>query len=496
MARFLAPLIAAVVALALASGAGANTLSQSIAVQNTDVKYAGFSGMRDVGTGTLTVSGVSGPVTGAYLYWHGPTNTASSGSNSSVLFNGSALAGNNIGTSDFNCWAGPPHNFVNSQAYFANVTSRVSGNGNYSLANFVKSGGDVNVNGVSLIVFHDDGNDANDRNVSVLHGNDSNVPSSFDAAGWAANMTGINYVGGTATLDLHVSDGQDDGSSSFHDDAVVVNGVPVAATGPIFNGDSVPGHDGSGTSGRLWDIKSFSISSRLSPGLNSVAVGSDFSGNDCLSLIAAIANTPSHPPSDGAVLGTGAQSPSPVARRTVVVTEVSGSVRVKVPGSGKYVPIGEAQSIPAGSLIDARKGRVRLTSAADGKGKTQSAVFYDGIFRVTYATEALASGKRKKVKRKVLITQLALVGRVGPCPKAKKAGTSAKRRKRRLWGKGKGRFRTRGKRSSALVRGTTWLVQDSCAGTLTKVTSGSVTVRDFRARKTVIVKKGQRYLAR
>jgi hypothetical protein len=46
------------------------------------------------------------------------------------------------------------------------------------------------------------------------------------------------------------------------------------------------------------------------------------------------------------------------------------------------------------------------------------------------------------------------------------------------------------------VRGTKWLTQDSCAGTLTRVRRGKVAVRDFVKRKTVNLKKGQQYLAR
>ena len=48
----------------------------------------------------------------------------------------------------------------------------------------------------------------------------------------------------------------------------------------------------------------------------------------------------------------------------------------------------------------------------------------------------------------------------------------------------------------ATVRGTKWLVQDSCAGTLTRVTKGAVTVRDNVKHTTVVVRAGKRYLAR
>ena len=56
---------------------------------------------------------------------------------------------------------------------------------------------------------------------------------------------------------------------------------------------------------------------------------------------------------------------------------------------------------------------------------------------------------------------------------------------RQLWGRGNGSFRTGGKRSAATVRGTWWLVQDRCDGTLTRVKVGRVDVRDFRLKKTI-----------
>ena len=69
---------------------------------------------------------------------------------------------------------------------------------------------------------------------------------------------------------------------------------------------------------------------------------------------------------------------------------------------------------------------------------------------------------------------------------------------RRLWGKGKGNFRTAGRRSTATVRGTWWLVEDRCDGTLTRVKQGRVDVRDLRLRKTVKLRAGERslYLAK
>jgi ferric-dicitrate binding protein FerR (iron transport regulator) len=66
----------------------------------------------------------------------------------------------------------------------------------------------------------------------------------------------------------------------------------------------------------------------------------------------------------------------------------------------------------------------------------------------------------------------------------------------RLWGRDKGgRFRTHGHNSVTTVRGTRWFVQDSCKGTLTRVSQGLVSVRDKAKRKTFLVRAGRKYLA-
>jgi ferric-dicitrate binding protein FerR (iron transport regulator) len=87
-------------------------------------------------------------------------------------------------------------------------------------------------------------------------------------------------------------------------------------------------------------------------------------------------------------------------------------------------------------------------------------------------------------------------GPTGCRRKARKSGASAARRNRRLFGSANGRFRTRGRRSHATVRGTTWAVIDKCAGTLTRVTEGTVAVRDVRKRRTRVLEAGESYLAR
>jgi hypothetical protein len=177
--------------------------------------------------------------------------------------------------------------------------------------------------------------------------------------------------------------------------------------------------------------------------------------------------------------------PPPVTGKAVNVQPVRGKVTIKVPG-GRTVPLVDAEQIPTGSVIDTRKGTVRLISTA-AKGKVQNALFFQGLFKVTQTR-----GSRP-------MTVLRLTEKLARCKAGKgkgKAKTSAKRRKRRLWGNGSGSFRTSGRRSAATVSGTKWLVEDSCAGTLTRVARGKVKVRDYKKRKTVTVRAGHSYRAR
>jgi hypothetical protein len=203
----------------------------------------------------------------------------------------------------------------------------------------------------------------------------------------------------------------------------------------------------------------------------------------------------------------------PVPGKSVQVRVVSGDVYIKLPKGASaralgppkgFVPLKGAANIPVGSQLDTEDGRVALTSAADtGGAKTQTSDFYQGIFQVKQTVP-----KKKPKKPKQLITDLVLKGQLpssqcGPIKGARAAAEAAKKKKKgpksvlgQLWGNGKGKFRTSGKYSSATVRGTIWLTQDRCDGTLTKVTRGTVQVRDFKRKKTVTVKAGHSYLAR
>jgi hypothetical protein len=214
----------------------------------------------------------------------------------------------------------------------------------------------------------------------------------------------------------------------------------------------------------------------------------------------------------------------PVLGSTVIARVVSGEVFVKFPPGftprtaaraaqlpagtpAGFAPLKGAEVLPVGSTVHAVRGRLSLTSASGpikgGLTPTQKADFYDGIFKI-----------RQKKSRKP-ITDLSLSSpdfakvcgasarnglRSGPlaagAAATKKKKTSSKKVAAQLWGDGKGSFRTTGKHSAATVRGTKWLTQERCDGTLTRVTRGVVRVLDKTLNKTVTVRAGRSYLAR
>lgn len=273
----------AAAALLAAAGAQANDIGTFVTVQNTDWTQAGVGGMRgNPNPSAITLAGISGTVTKAYLYWAGPTNSTLPTANANVTFAGTDILGTNIGFSQDNFWS-----YDNSQAYRADVTSLVAGNGSYSLTNFRKT--DAEINGASLIVFFDDGNAANNRDVVLFNGNDANFDNPFDAAGWNPSLPGINYTSGTASISLHVSDGQDFGP--MDDGPLTLNGT-VIADGGTFQGDSTPFTAGSTvTNGSLWDIKTFDATSFLSPGANTFNLHLGQT-QDALALIVAAIDLP------------------------------------------------------------------------------------------------------------------------------------------------------------------------------------------------------------
>jgi len=345
----------------------ANDVTFQETIYSTDYAAAAVGGMRDSAKASLNLAGVSGTVNKAYLYWHGPMNSTNPLANASIRLNNQPVTGVNIGYSDDNCWG-----FNNSQAYRADVTSlvRKEKNGIYYLTQFVKQGTNINANGASLMVFFNDSNTNNNRDIVLFHGNDSNADNFYDAPGWNVNLTGLSYVSGQGFVQLHVSDGQ-----IYEDEALKVNGEIVEERGQVFQGTSVlAANNGPSGTGRLWDVATYDVTAILEAGSNTIAITHGYIGTperargDCVSLIAAVINLPAGtvpppPPANLAPTVTGTpevtiHSTSPFALQALAADNDGNPLTYSVMIDNVAVQTG---NILAGTPITT--GTVRMTNS-------------------------------------------------------------------------------------------------------------------------------------
>jgi hypothetical protein len=190
--------------------------------------------------------------------------------------------------------------------------------------------------------------------------------------------------------------------------------------------------------------------------------------------------------------------PPPELGQTANVGPVRGDVLIGIRRNGarasqkgvRFVPLTEARQIPIGSFLDTSDGVVALRTARNDAGVEQPGRFAAGLFQVLQSRRQSAKG----------LTELRLKGSAAGfrrCDATNRAGAALSRRTvRRLRANAKGRYRTRGRHSAATVRGTRWVTEDRCDGTLTTVKRGTVVVRDFRLKESITVTAGKSYLAR
>ena len=76
-----------------------------------------------------------------------------------------------------------------------------------------------------------------------------------------------------------------------------------------------------------------------------------------------------------------AKLPAPEQRKTFNSSVKRGAVTVRCPGDDRFRGISGDNDLNMRCLIDTRKGQLEITTSAGG-GKTQSALFYEGIFKV------------------------------------------------------------------------------------------------------------------
>lgn len=269
-------------ALAAPTWADNTSMTQYIELPRTDMVNAGIGGIgapgnAGGGVGTIPLSGVSGSVTLALLYWHGIDIESSPGfvggnadyDEADIVFAGAPLTGTRVaGQGANNGWPfrglTDPPNPLSAAVYRADVTEQVRllGNGSYALSG-LSDGDGHSTNGASLIVYFDDGNAFNDLHVRHYEGQQSN-----ESGSWAFAFD-VDYQGGTVDAVLHVADGQvslADGTLDLR----VAPGVPGESADarvrftsphfdglPLFSGESVAGMGfGRSANGlRLWDIR-------------------------------------------------------------------------------------------------------------------------------------------------------------------------------------------------------------------------------------------------
>jgi hypothetical protein len=322
--------ISAILLIGSILSASATELKYFQTFTNVDYTSAGVGGLREVGRGQIDLTGVSGTVTKAFLYWHGhghPNDYDPNRTTGALYLTDLAdpstphlVTGDLIGTSGSDGWAFDPYNLTIGQAFRADVTSLVHGNGSFFVSNFNPFA--LTVQGASLVVIFDDGNPDNNRDIVIADGCDQNSANAYDAGGWNISFPGVRYaLGDSVEMEFHVSDGQ----TQYLESAIYLNGqllaptVPIISTKPsslgqligqIFDG-SAPYNTSSGFrkaffTGSLWDIKSFNIVPLLLPGINNLYITSGYEDDD-LTVVVLIAKLKS-----GASVGGQPENNEPV----------------------------------------------------------------------------------------------------------------------------------------------------------------------------------------
>jgi hypothetical protein len=189
---------------------------------------------------------------------------------------------------------------------------------------------------------------------------------------------------------------------------------------------------------------------------------------------------------------------------SVTLRPASGHVQVKLPGARRFVALQMASTVPVGTVIDVTRGKVLLTSAVNRTSGTKAGLFNGGRFVVGQANVALPVTKLRLVggsfaacSRNGALAHALNATRSATVPiVARSAKVRPMRHKviRQLWGRDNGgKFVTIGRSASAAVRGTIWLTQDRCDGTLVRVFRGQVVVHAASRRHDLLIGAGHSY---
>lgn len=385
--------------------------------------------------------------------------------------------------------------------------------------------------------------------VSIDWGDGSTSPGTVSGTSSALVVDGTHTYATAGTYNVDVSIVDDGGSSTHAFDtanvsAAPVPGAPLATTGPpSVGGTTVAGLSGSVDPNGLATSAhfEFGLDPRYSGSTGPVVydqstpvqqVGSDFTTHAVSAALSGLLpNALYHvrlvaSNSDGTTFGsdqtftTKSDPPprAPVLGHSVDIAPASGIVFINLPhgssvmadsltssapvvGNG-FLPLTEPRPVPLGSKIDARLGTIKLAAApAKPSGKhghpqsgrhanAQTGKFSGGIFAIHQSRKGAGAGQA---------TLSLLAGAFHGAPSFSRCARSAPSTKvvqTLLSQVTNGKFRIRGRYSTATARKANWVTTDRCDGTQTRVKKGTVDVFDFHRGKTVVVHAGSKYLAR
>lgn|GEM_PF-699077 len=169
--------------------------------------------------------------------------------------------------------------------------------------------------------------------------------------------------------------------------------------------------------------------------------------------------------------------------------------------NGVTVAADQVFVLHAGDVVDVTNGTITITDFDGGSGtfgnveptprrRSQSrsgpsaTASIPAIFTIQQAPQAGAG-----------VTLTLSGGDFSVCGSPRRTAVAKQTPVRQLWGKAHGLFTTKARYSSATIRGTIWLTQDRCDGSLTTAVDDVVDVVDFVKNTTITLQPGQSYLA-
>ncbi len=171
----------------------------------------------------------------------------------------------------------------------------------------------------------------------------------------------------------------------------------------------------------------------------------------------------------------------------------SGTVLIKPPGDKDFTPLGPGDSVPVGSVVDARAGTLALSipSKFDPKAPPTQLSVTAAIFQLK---QELASDGHTTVTDLVVRTPAGLAHACAPRKGVVRSRHATIRRIRARVTKGF--VRVRGAAAMLTTRKASFSMRDRCDGTSTRLVSGTGTVFDRVTGRRVRLRAHQAYVAR